>query len=338
MGSARTFSELPVENVSAAAGKRVASSWTIPIACALVTDDPKRPRNRHDLGRVFNEVPELYDRVRPGYPDEVFADLVAVTGLDEASVLEVGCGTGQAARSLAALGCSVTAVEPGADMAALARQRLASFRNVDVERSTFEGVGRPRSTLRCSRGCVIVALGRPVDRPAASARRTFSRWLDGAARPCRCPPAGRAGGVRTERRSARAVLPREPRLGSSTAGGRGAHHQRGSGPGRRSRRIVRPDDRAMVSNRSVVQRGRLRRSPSLMVAVSQARPGCPRASARRHRRAHPHANGRPSATPLPEPSCVSDSVPSEASDPSLHYEMRPAISRKVGIPRLMVVA
>jgi SAM-dependent methyltransferase len=88
---------------------------------------------------VFNEVPELYDRVRPGYPDELFADLVAVTGLDEgSSVLEVGCGTGQATRSLAALGCSVTAVEPGAGMATLARQRLASFRNVDVERSTFE--------------------------------------------------------------------------------------------------------------------------------------------------------------------------------------------------------
>ena len=91
------------------------------------------------LGRVFNEVAELYDRVRPGYPDELFADLVAITGIDErSSVLEVGCGSGQATRSLAALGCSVTAVEPGADMAALARRRLASFRNVEVETATFE--------------------------------------------------------------------------------------------------------------------------------------------------------------------------------------------------------
>ncbi|HEX5404367.1 MAG TPA: methyltransferase domain-containing protein [Pseudonocardiaceae bacterium] len=87
-----------------------------------------------DLGRVFNEVPELYDRVRPGYPDELFADLVGVIG-PSASVLEVGCGTGQATRSLAAHGCSVTAVEPGVDMAALARQRLPS---VPIETSTFE--------------------------------------------------------------------------------------------------------------------------------------------------------------------------------------------------------
>jgi SAM-dependent methyltransferase len=94
---------------------------------------------RRDLGRVFNEVPELYDRVRPGYPDELLVDLATITGMNErSSVLEVGCGTGQATRSLATLGCSVTAIEPGADMAALARQRLATFGNVTVETSTFE--------------------------------------------------------------------------------------------------------------------------------------------------------------------------------------------------------
>jgi len=94
---------------------------------------------RQDLGRVFNEVPDLYDRVRPGYADELFADLVASTGVDEqASILEVGCGTGQATRSLAALGSSVTAVEPGAAMAALARQRLADLRNVEIETMSFE--------------------------------------------------------------------------------------------------------------------------------------------------------------------------------------------------------
>ncbi len=94
-----------------------------------------RPR----LGRVFDEVPELYDRVRPAYPDELLADLVAITGMGErSSLLEVGCGTGQATRSLAALGCSVTAVEAGTGMAALARQRLATFRNVEVETSSFE--------------------------------------------------------------------------------------------------------------------------------------------------------------------------------------------------------
>jgi SAM-dependent methyltransferase len=94
---------------------------------------------QRDISRVFNDVPELYDRVRPGYPDELFSDLVDITGLDAgSSVLEVGCGTGQATRSLAALGCAVTAVEQGAQLAALARQRLAGFPNVTVETAKFE--------------------------------------------------------------------------------------------------------------------------------------------------------------------------------------------------------
>ena len=92
-----------------------------------------------ELGRVFNEVPELYDRVRPSYPAELFADLVAVSGIDErSSVLEVGCATGQATRPLAELGCRVTAVEPGAALTELARQRLADLPNVTIETSTFE--------------------------------------------------------------------------------------------------------------------------------------------------------------------------------------------------------
>ncbi|MFK0296735.1 class I SAM-dependent methyltransferase [Streptomyces sp. NPDC090442] len=104
-----------------------------------MTEDPELRLNRRELARMFNEVPELYDRVRSGYPDELFADLVTDTGMDErSSVLEVGCGTGQATRSLAAFGCSVTAVESGREMAALARERLAGFRNVEVETSTFE--------------------------------------------------------------------------------------------------------------------------------------------------------------------------------------------------------
>ena len=104
----------------------------MPVARVPAVTDAARGRA---LGRVFNEVPELYDRVRPGYPDELFADLADVTGLTERSaVLEVGCGTGQATRSLAALGCSVTAIEPGEEMAALARRRTT----VDVETSRFE--------------------------------------------------------------------------------------------------------------------------------------------------------------------------------------------------------
>lgn len=101
--------------------------------CHVATGDQR------ERGKLFNEVPALYEQVRPSYPDELFADLVAVTGVDaRSSVLEIGCGTGQATRPLAQLGCAVTAIEPGAEMADLARQRLAHFTNVAIETSTFE--------------------------------------------------------------------------------------------------------------------------------------------------------------------------------------------------------
>jgi SAM-dependent methyltransferase len=88
---------------------------------------------------VFDEVRSLYDRVRPTYPDQLFADLAAITGIGpDSSVLEVGCGTGRATRPLAALGCSVTAVEPGPALAELARERLSALPKVTIETSTFE--------------------------------------------------------------------------------------------------------------------------------------------------------------------------------------------------------
>ena len=94
---------------------------------------------RRPLGRVFDEVPDLYDRMRPGYPPALFRDLAHLTGLGAGSdVLEVGCGTGQATRPLAELTGTVTAVEPGDGMAELARRHLADLGNVDIERSTFD--------------------------------------------------------------------------------------------------------------------------------------------------------------------------------------------------------
>jgi SAM-dependent methyltransferase len=95
--------------------------------------------SRRHLGAVFNEDPALYDRIRPSYPTELIADLLSITGIDEnASVVEVGCGTGQATVSLAPVGCSIIAVEPGDGLAALARRRLSEFPNVEVETASFE--------------------------------------------------------------------------------------------------------------------------------------------------------------------------------------------------------
>ena len=91
------------------------------------------------LASTFNQVARLYHRVRPGYPVELFDDLAGETGLGGgASVLEVGAGTGQATRGLLERGWGVLALEPGPDLAGVARQALRGVGDVEVVVSTFE--------------------------------------------------------------------------------------------------------------------------------------------------------------------------------------------------------
>ena len=52
---------------------------------------------RNRLRKIFDEAAPLYDEARPGYPDELFDDVVSLSGIPfEGRILEIGCGTGQA--------------------------------------------------------------------------------------------------------------------------------------------------------------------------------------------------------------------------------------------------
>jgi SAM-dependent methyltransferase len=83
----------------------------------------------------FDKIAELYGQVRPGYPAQLFDDLQVLAGLGPtASVLEVGCGTGQATHDLAAYAHHVTALDPGPQLIAQARPRA----NIDYVVAKFE--------------------------------------------------------------------------------------------------------------------------------------------------------------------------------------------------------
>jgi SAM-dependent methyltransferase len=91
-----------------------------------------QPHEAREIAENFGADAERYDRTRPSYPAAMVAAIVGTSpGTD---VLDVGIGTGIAARQFRAAGCQVLGVEPDARMAAWARaQGLA------VEVATIEG-------------------------------------------------------------------------------------------------------------------------------------------------------------------------------------------------------
>ncbi|MFC4131979.1 class I SAM-dependent methyltransferase [Hamadaea flava] len=72
-----------------------------------------------------------YDRTRPAYPAEVIDRIVALSPGRE--LLDVGTGTGIAARQFQAAGCAVLGVEPDPRMA-----EYAQAAGIDTEVATFE--------------------------------------------------------------------------------------------------------------------------------------------------------------------------------------------------------
>lgn len=102
------------------------------------------PAARH-FGKVFDEIAAEYDSTRPAYPGELVDQACRVAGIGAGDrVLEIGCGTGQLTRSLAARGLSVTALEPGANLMALARQNLEGAGAVEFVNARFEDASFPR--------------------------------------------------------------------------------------------------------------------------------------------------------------------------------------------------
>ena len=94
---------------------------------------------RTELRQTFNQVASLYDRNRPSYPDAVFDDLIALSGVGPGSRLfEIGCGTGHATQALASRGLAIDCIEMGENMAALARRRLAPYPRVNLTVANFD--------------------------------------------------------------------------------------------------------------------------------------------------------------------------------------------------------
>lgn len=91
------------------------------------------------LKTTFNEVAKLYDEVRPGYPPQLVADVISLSGiLANGRILEIGCGPGKATLPFARRGYRMLCLELGKALAALAAEKCRPYANVKIETIAFE--------------------------------------------------------------------------------------------------------------------------------------------------------------------------------------------------------
>ncbi|MEU9165473.1 class I SAM-dependent methyltransferase [Streptomyces sp. NPDC048424] len=98
---------------------------------------------QRQVAESFGADAERYDRARPRYPETMVERIVA--GSSGKDVLDVGTGTGIAARQFQAIDCQVSGVEPDPRLAELARQfglavDVATFEDWDPAGRQYDAV------------------------------------------------------------------------------------------------------------------------------------------------------------------------------------------------------
>lgn len=91
------------------------------------------------LKTTFDDVAQVYKEVRPGYPAQLFEDIVSLTGIPPGGrILEVGCGPGKATIPFAKRGYAMLCLELGQNLAALAAENCRAYPGVRIQNISFE--------------------------------------------------------------------------------------------------------------------------------------------------------------------------------------------------------
>jgi ubiquinone/menaquinone biosynthesis C-methylase UbiE len=113
-----------------------------------MTAETEQERSKRRYQRMlFDDVAELYEASRLGYPGEIvdFAIATAAAGAGS-DVLEIGCGTGQLTERLAGYEFRLTAIDIGAAMVAAARRRIGDSA-VSFQVASFEDLAAADASL-----------------------------------------------------------------------------------------------------------------------------------------------------------------------------------------------
>jgi len=92
-----------------------------------------------DFRKVFDSIPEKFDKWRPRYCDEIFADVIEYSKINSyKTALEIGPGTGQATEPILKTGCSYFAIELGENFTEYTKNRFSSYDNFQIVNADFE--------------------------------------------------------------------------------------------------------------------------------------------------------------------------------------------------------
>lgn len=91
-----------------------------------------------EFRRIFDTIPEQFDKYRPRYSPELFAYLIKSAGIGPGkTVLELGPGTGQATDPILNTGCDYHAIELGEHLAEVMRRKYGSRENFHLVNDDF---------------------------------------------------------------------------------------------------------------------------------------------------------------------------------------------------------
>lgn len=88
---------------------------------------------------TFDTVAHTYEKLRPGYVDELYQKIFEYIPINESSyAVEVGIGGGQATLPILRTGCTVTAVEYGKQFSELCTAKFSDYEKFSVITGKFE--------------------------------------------------------------------------------------------------------------------------------------------------------------------------------------------------------
>ena len=93
------------------------------------------------LNWTFDTVANTYEKIRPGYVDELYQTIFNYKPIDNtSSVVEIGIGGGQATLPFLQTGCKLTAIDYGENFCEICREKFKEYPNFSAVSGKFEDI------------------------------------------------------------------------------------------------------------------------------------------------------------------------------------------------------